>query len=285
MVTRTPSRGRFWGLLAGYADPLALVRDFSRYRELLVEFTRVEFASRYQGTQLGVLWGVVSPLLTLAVYTFVFTVVFKPTWAGAGDGFLDYALILFTGIVCFEVFSGCVTRAPRLVSENAAFVKKVVFPLEILPVAILFSVVLESLMSLGLVAVGGLIAHGPPSPAILLAPLGYPPLIMLTLGLAWGLSVVGVFLRDVGNVVGVLTQLYFFATPILYPLSAVPEPYRTFLGLNPMHAVIDHFRRTILFGQTPDWPALGLATAVSALVMLAGYAFFMTAKRLFADVV
>lgn len=286
MVVRRPRAGSFWsGLLAGLS-PVAFARHFWRRREILATFARIEFLSRYHGAQLGLLWGLVSPLATLAVYTFVFSVVFKPTWAGGGEGgVMGYALILFTGLAVFEVFAGCVNRTPRLLSENVNFIKKVLFPLEILPVGILCAAVLESCVSLALVALGVLLTTGSLSWTIVFAPLAYLPLLMLTLGVCWFLAPVGVFLKDLGNIVGVVVQLYFFATPILYPLSAVPEPYRRLLALNPLHPVVDHLRRTILWGQMPDWPALAWVTVASAMVMLAGYAFFASVKRLFADAV
>ncbi|HML60131.1 MAG TPA: ABC transporter permease [Solidesulfovibrio sp.] len=286
MVVRRPRPGSFWsGLLAGLS-PVAFARHFWKRREVLATFARIEFLSRYHGAQLGVLWGLVSPLATLAVYTFVFSVVFKPSWAGGGQGGVaGYALILFTGLAVFEVFAGCVNRTPRLLSENVNFIKKVLFPLEILPVGILCAAAMESLVSLALVALGVLATTGTLHWTILLAPLAYPPLCMLTLGVCWLLAPVGVFLKDLGNMVGVIVQLYFFATPILYPLTAVPEPYRSLLALNPLHPVVDHLRRTILWGQMPDWAALGWVTLASAAVMLVGYAFFSSVKRLFADAV
>lgn len=286
MVVRRPRPGSFWSDLGSGLSPVAFVRRLWKLREVLATFARIEFLSRYQGAQLGLLWGLVSPLATLAVYTFVFSVVFKPSWAGGGPGGVaGYALILFTGLAVFEVFAGCVNRTPRLLSENVNFIKKVLFPLEILPVGILCAAALESLISLALVALGVLATTGTLSWTILLAPLAYPALVMFTLGVCWLLAPVGVFLKDLGNIVMVVVQLYFFATPILYPLSAVPEPYRRLLALNPLHPIVDHLRRTIIWGQLPDWTALGLVTLASAGIMLAGYAFFTSVKRLFADAV
>ena len=286
MVVRRPRAGSLWsGLLAGIS-PVAFVRAFWHRREVLSTFARIEFASRYHGAQLGVLWSLVSPLATLAVYTFVFSVVFKPSWAGGGDGGVaGYALILFAGLSAFEVFAASLNRAPRILSENVNFIKKVLFPLEILPVGVILAAVLESLVSLALVALGVLVTTGRLPATALLAPLAYLPLTMLTLGMCWVLAPVGVFLKDLGNIVGVGVQLLFFATPILYPLAAVPEPYRGLLALNPLHPVVDHLRRTIIYGQMPDWSALGWVSLASAGAMLAGYAFFINIKRLFADAV
>ena len=286
MVVRRPRVGSLWsGLLAGLS-PVAFGRAFCRRREVLATFARIEFASRYHGAQLGVLWSLMSPLATLAVYTFVFSVVFKPSWAGGGDGGVaGYALILFAGLSAFEVFAASLNRAPRLLSENVNFIKKVLFPLEILPVGVILAAVLESFVSLALVAAGVLVTTGRLPATAILAPLAYLPLAMLTLGMCWLLAPVGVFLKDLGNIVGVAVQLLFFATPILYPLSAVPEPYRGLLTLNPLHPVVDHLRRTIIYGQMPDWAALGWVTLACAAVMLVGYAFFINIKRLFADAV
>lgn len=288
MVVRRPRAGSLWlGLASGF-DPVAFGRYFWRHRELLAAFSRIEFRTRYQGAQLGVLWSVFTPLLTLAVYTFVFSVVFKPVWAGGSGkdgGFLGYALILFTGLSAFEVFAGCVNRMPRLLSENVTFIKKVLFPLEILPVSILATSVAESLVSLALVALGVLATTGSLPWTALFAPLAYAPLAMLTLGACWLLAPIGVFLKDLDKMVAVAVQLYFFATPVLYPLEAVPEPYRQLLALNPLHPVVDHLRRTILWGQMPDWTALGIVTAAAAVAMFAGYAFFRAIKRFFPDVV
>ncbi|MEA4858635.1 ABC transporter permease [Solidesulfovibrio sp.] len=284
MVVRRPRPGSWWSGLAAGLSPVAFARHFWKLREVLATFARIEFLSRYHGAQLGLLWGLVSPLATLAVYTFVFSVVFKPSWAGGGEGGVaGYALILFTGLAVFEVFAGCVNRTPRLLSENVNFIKKVLFPLEILPVGILCAAVMESALSLLLVVLGVLVTTGTVHWTIVLAPLAYPALAMLTLGVCWFLAPVGVFLKDLGNIVGVAVQLYFFATPILYPLTAVPEPFRKLLALNPLHPVVDHLRRCLIFGQAPDWAALGWVTAACAAIMLAGYAFFASVKRLFAD--
>ena len=211
MVVRRPRAGSLWsGLLAGI-NPVAFVRAFWRRREVLSTFARIEFASRYHGAQLGVLWSLVSPLATLTVYTFVFSVVFKPSWAGGGDGGVaGYALILFAGLSAFEVFAASLNRAPRILSENVNFIKKVLFPLEILPVGVILAAVLESLVSLALVALGVLVTTGRLPATAFFAPLAYLPLTMLTLGMCWLLAPVGVFLKDLGNIVGVGVQLLFF---------------------------------------------------------------------------
>ncbi|WP_243361193.1 ABC transporter permease [Fundidesulfovibrio terrae] len=267
------------------ASPLGVFVHFLRCRELLREFTRLEFSGRYQGTMLGPLWSLITPLVTLGVYTFVFSAVFKTSWSGAGQGgVMEFALSLLTGLACFEVVSGAASRGALVMSENVNFVKKVVFPLEVLPVSVALALTVQSLLSLGLVCAARLATGAGLPETALLAPLGYVPLALLAAGLGLWLAPVGVAAKDVGHMITAFMQLYFFLTPIVYPLSAVPDRYRPLLALNPLHVVIEHFRRTLLWGLEPDWTALGLTTAFSAVFLLAGFAWFMQLKKVFADV-
>ena len=267
------------------ASPLGLLSHFVRCRELLREFTRLEFSGRYQGTMLGPLWNMITPLVTLGVYTFVFSAVFKTSWSGSGrGGVLEFALSLLTGLACFEVVSGAAARGATVMAENVNFVKKVVFPLEVLPVSVALSLSVQSLLSLGLVCAARLATGAGLPETAMLAPLGYVPLVLLAAGLGLWLAPVGVASKDVGHVIMAFMQLYFFLTPIVYPLSAVPERYQPILALNPLHVVIEHFRRTILWGQAPDWTALGLVTLFSLVFLLLGFAWFMQLKKVFADV-
>ena len=268
------------------ASPLRVVAHFWSRRELLKEFTRLEFTGRYQGTQLGLLWGLITPLITLGVYTFVFSAVFKTSWSGAGSsgGVLEFALTLFTGLACFEVVAGAAARGAVLMSENVNFVKKVVFPLEILPASVALALAIQSMVSLLLVVLARL-ATGDGLPATaFLAPLGYVPLTALAVGLGLWLAPVGVAVKDASQAITALMQLFFFVTPIVYPLAAVPERFQWILALNPLHLIIDHFRRTLLWGQAPDWGSLGAVTLFAFVFLLAGYAWFMQLKKVFADV-
>jgi lipopolysaccharide transport system permease protein len=269
-----------------YASPWRLVLHFVECKELIWQFTLREVQGRYRGSNLGILWALINPLLMLMVYTFVFSVIFKARWGVSGsESFMDFALILFSGIIAFNVFSECVTRAPVLIISNPNYVKKVVFPLEILPVSVLGSAVIHSLMSLGIVLAGLLLSTGKLHWTLLYLPLVYLPLAALTLGLSWLLASLGVFIRDIGNFIGVAITLLLFLTPILYPMSAVPESIRPIFQLNPLSVIVEDFRRVVMWGQPPDWIWLGGVTLVSGLVMLGGYMWFMKIKRAFADVI
>ena len=269
-----------------YAHPWRFVLHFVERRGLIWQFILREVQQRYRGSYLGILWAMITPLLRLIVYSFVFSVIFKRRWAGSEpETFMEFALILFSGLIAFSMFSECATRAPRLIIGNRNYVKKVVFPLEILPVSAVGSAFIHSLISLGIVVAGLLISSGKLHWTLLYLPLVYLPLIAFALGVSWLLASLGVFVRDIGNFVGVVVQLLFFLTPVFYPISAVPAAVRPLWRLNPLGTIIENFRQVVIWGLPPDWLWLGVATLFSGLVMLGGYMWFMKIKRAFADVI
>ena len=269
-----------------YAHPWRFVLHFAERRGLIWQFILREVQQRYRGSYLGILWAMITPLLTLVIYTFVFSVIFKARWRGSeSESFMDFALTLFSGLLAFNVFSECATRAPRLIVGNPNYVKKVVFPLEILAVSVVGSAFIHSLISLGLVLAGLLISSGKLHWTLLYLPLVYLPLVAFTLGVSWLLASLGVFVRDVHNFVGVAVQLLFFLTDIFYPISAVPAALQPLFWLNPLAVIVENFRRVVIWGLPPDWLWLGVVTLLSGLVMLGGYMWFMKIKRAFADVI
>lgn len=270
-----------------YANPVEMVRHLWQHRELIGQFTKREVLGRYKGSFLGVVWSFVTPLLMLAIYTFVFSVIFKARWGNnlSDNSQSGFALTLFTGLIAFNVFSECLNRAPGLIISNPNYVKKVVFPLEILPVSVLGSAMVNSLFSLVILLIANLIFHGAVPWTIIFLPLMYLPLALLCLGLGWFLASLGVFIRDIGHLIGVVIQVLFFMTPIFYPVEALPERLRFVIYLNPLTFIINHFRRVILWGQMPDWVEFGLITVLTGLVCILGYVWFMKSKKTFADVV
>jgi homopolymeric O-antigen transport system permease protein len=233
---------------------------------------------------LGLTWSVVTPLLSLAVYTFVFSVVFRARWGAGAEHTGQFALILFAGLLTYGVFSECVNRAPGLVLQHVAYVRKVVFPLEILPWVALVGAVFNAAVG-GLVLFAGfLVVHGPPPATCLVVPLLLIPLCLLTLGAAWLLSSVGVYLRDLGMIVPVLTMALLFLSPIFFPASAVPEPYRTLMSLNPVTPAVEGVRAVLFFGEWPRWREWGISLAISGTACWLGFAWFVNTRRGFADV-
>jgi lipopolysaccharide transport system permease protein len=274
------------GSVAGHLEPIRMLRNLWRHRDLVRRLTAQEVAQRYRGSYLGIVWSFITPILMLSVYAFVFSIVFQARW-GAGAGAArpgEFALTLFAGLIPFGVFSEVINRAPSIVLNMPNYVKKVVFPLEVLPVVAVGSAVVHSLISAAILLLADLVFLGSMSPTVVLLPLAYLPLVFLTLGLAWLLASLGVYVRDIGQVVSVITQVLFFLSPIFYPVSAVPEKLRFILYANPMTAILNEFRRTMLWGAAPAWGVwAGLMTG-TAMVALLGYAWFMQTKKGFADV-
>ena len=269
-----------------HLNPLKMARNLWSHRELIGQFTKRQVLQRYKGSYLGVVWSFATPLALLTVYTFVFSVIFKARWEGAiTDSHAEFALALFAGLIAFNVFSESTLAAPGLIISNPNYVKKVVFPLEILPVSALGAAVINSLFSLLILLLGGLLIIGRIPLTLVYLPLMYLPLLLLCLGLGWFFASLGVFIRDIGPVLQVVVQILFFLTPIFYPISAIPERFRMFIYLNPLTFIVNHFRRVALFGQSPDWLEFLGMTAATAVVCLLGYVWFMKSKKTFADVV
>jgi lipopolysaccharide transport system permease protein len=262
-----------------------MARNLWGHRELIRQFSWREVAGRYKGSFLGLLWSFITPLVMLLIYTFVFGVIFQSRWPQARTGSLnEFAVILFAGLLTFNIFSECVTRAPTLIVGVPNYVKKVVFPLEILPVSTLGAALFHAGISLLIMLGAHLLLGGVLSWTILLLPVVLAPLLLLVLGLGWFLASLGVFVRDLGNAIGLLVQVLFFLTPIFYTAESVPEPFRSVLQLNPLTSVVENVRRVALWGEQPAWGALGVGLLLSGLALVLGYAWFMQTRKAFADV-
>jgi len=273
------SVGRFF-------NPVRIVAHLWKYRDLIRQLTWREVVGRYKGSFIGLGWSFIQPLVMLCVYTFVFSVIFQARWGvEAGEGKAAFALALFMGLITFSIFSEVVNAAPSLVLGNANYVKKVVFPLEILPVVRLFSAFINAVFSLGVLLAGILVVNHFIHWTALLLPLIWLPMMMFTLGCGYFLASLGVFVRDIGTAIGVLTTMLFFLTPIFYPISAVPERFRFFFRINPMAVFVEDARRVVLWGLSPDWPWFFFDMALSGAVLIFGFVWFMKSKKAFADVI
>lgn len=268
------------------AGPGALLAEPWRQRQLLATLVRREVAARYRGSLFGNLWALFTPLLMLAVYTFVFSVVFNARWGAGSTGGsrTEFALVLFAGLMVFNFFAECFTRAPRLVLENANYVKKVVFPLHLLPWVSLGAALVNLTVSLAVWLLFYVLVNGLPPPTLLLLPLVLLPLVLLVAGLSWALAALGVYLRDLAQLVGLLSTVLLFLSPIFYPIEALPEHYRTLLHLNPLTGIIGQVRDVLYWGQWPGLTALALNLAVGAMVAWGGFYLFQKTRKGFADV-
>jgi lipopolysaccharide transport system permease protein len=272
--------------VSGYFNPIRIPMHLWKYRDLIRQLTWREVVGRYKGSFIGLGWSFIQPLAMLCVYTFVFSVIFKVRWGvETGEGKAFFALALFIGLITFNVFSETVNSAPSLVLGNANYVKKVVFPLEVLPLVRLFSTLINAVFSLGVLFAGILIINHFIHWTALLLPVVWLPMILFTLGCSYFLASLGVFARDIGTVVGVVTTMLFFLTPIFYPISAVPEPFRIFCRINPIAIFVEDARRVVLWGQLPDWPLFVFGMTLSLVVVILGFVWFMKSKKAFADVI
>lgn len=265
---------------------LALGKSLWRNRQLIVQMTKREVVGRYKGSAMGMAWSFFSPVFMLVVYTFVFSEIFKSRWGGIGgdDSKTQFAVVLFVGMIVLSLFSEVLNRAPGLILSNVNYVKKVVFPIEILPVIAMGAALFHSIISLGVLLAAFALFNGYLHWTAVFTPLVLLPLIIITLGLAWMLASLGVFLRDVGQTIGIITTVLMFLSPVFYPMTAVPERFRPFIMANPLTFIIEQAREVLIWGHLPEWSGLGIYTLAATAVAWAGYAWFQTTRKGFADV-
>lgn len=265
-------------------SPREMVASLWRHRELVYASAKREVLGRYRGSALGLLWSFFNPIFMLAVYTFVFSEVFKARWNPGSESKTEFALALFAGLIIFNLFSECVNRAPNLVLYNPNYVKKVLYPLEILPFVAFLSGLYHALVSLAVWMVAYLIFFGIPHPTVLLLPLIIVPFGLFIMGVSWGLASLGVFLRDVSQFIGVLTMVLMFLSPVFYPVSSLPENYRHILYINPLTIVIEQTRDILFWGKLPSVTSMLIYWVGAIAIAWLGFAWFQKTRRGFADV-
>jgi len=263
--------------------PNALVRALWTYRHLIVSLSAREVAARYRGSLLGMLWALFTPLLLLTVYTFVFGFVYRARWGDMEGGGVTFALVLFAGLNVFHLMAEALSRAPHAVLGTPAYVKKVVFPLEVLPCVPVAAAVFQAGVGFALLFLALAVHQGLPVTALLL-PVVLAPLVILLLGLSWFLAALGVYVRDVPHIMGMALTVALFLSPVFYPLSALSEPWRTLLLANPLTLMVEETRAVLIFGRLPQWDALAAYLVVALLVCGLGFAWFQKTRKGFADV-
>ncbi|QBP73982.1 ABC transporter permease [Herbaspirillum huttiense] len=266
-------------------SPLALLRSLVRHRGLLVQMTKREVVGRYKGSALGVAWSFFNPIFMLVVYTIVFSQIFKSRWGSGGDeSQTQFAVVLFVGMIVLNLFSEVINRAPHLIVQNVNFVKKVVFPLEILPLVSLGAAVFHGLISLSVLLLAFVTFNGFLHWTLVFTPLVLLPFLLVIAGLTWTLAALGVFLRDLGQTVAIATTVLTFLSPVFYPVDAVPGKLRTLIMLNPLTFIIEQARNVLIWGRLPDWTGLAIYLLASMVLAWLGYACFQKSRKGFADV-
>ncbi len=269
----------------GIYQPFAFLHSGWKHRELIRRLAWRKIELRYRGSFLGFFWTIINPLLLLCVYTFVFSFVFKAKWGGAEAGTAEFSLFLFSGIILYSVFAECVNEAPNLMLQNSVFVKQHLFPLETLPWVSLAATLFNFAVGLGVLAVFHFFVLGVPPMSSLYLPLILLPVVLMTLGATWLLASLGVFLRDISQVVGVVTTALLFLSPIFYPASRIPEHLRSTYFLNPFARIIEMSKGVLFRDVAPEWLPLASLCLGGWLAAWVGYVWFMKSKQGFADVV
>lgn len=264
----------------------SLAGSLWRNRQLILQMSKREVVGRYKGSVFGLTWSFFNPVLMLTVYTFVFSEIFKSRWGGIGgdDTKTQFAVVLFVGMIVLNLFSEVLNRAPSLILSNVNYVKKVVFPIEILPVVTLCAALFHSFISSAVLVIAFAIFNGYLNWTIVFIPLIFFPLILVTLGLAWMFASLGVYLRDVGQTVIILTTILMFLSPVFYPVNSVPEGFRSFIMANPLTFIIEQAREVLIWGHLPNWSGLAFYTLMALIMLWAGYAWFQKTRKGFADV-
>lgn len=279
--------------------PHRLLRSLFTHRHLLMQFLRRDLAQRYEGSVVGVAWSLLLPLVMLAVYVFVFGVVFGPgtvrgaaAEAGAGAGaaaaspLAEIGLTLFSGMIAHALLTDCLVRAPQCVLSQPSYVKRIVFPLEVLPLTVVGSAYVQFLISWGVLVAAALWWSGGAAAGwmMLLGPVVVLPLVLMGAGIALALSALTVYLRDVAQVAPMVATVLMFLSPVFYPVERLPVALQDWIALSPLTVPIEALRAVTLHGVWPEPTAFGLHLLVSAAVLVLGWALFQATRRGFADV-
>ena len=252
--------------------------------DLIFSFAKRDLLGRYKGSALGIAWAVLTPVVMIAIFTFIFAGIFGARF-GAGDSHWDYALYLFCGLLPWTMFQETVQQSSNTIVTNANLVKRVVFPLETLPAAQAFAALGNQLFAtIALLIATIAIRHNLQLTALWL-PVLLIPQLLLTLGAAWLIASLGVFLRDIAQGITLLLMAWMYLTPIIYPESIVPERFRWFIGINPFTSLVRSYRRVFLDGLAPDWLGLLYFTVVALVIFVFGYWWFARTRKNFADVI
>jgi lipopolysaccharide transport system permease protein len=252
--------------------------------DLIISLSRRELAARYRGSALGLIWAILTPVVMIAIFTIIFAGIFKAKF-GVNSSQWDYALYLFCGLLPWNAFQETLQLSANTIVSHANLVKRVVFPLETLPVSLALAAIANQLFGTAALILAVLILRHETNPTILFLPVLLIPQLIATLGAAWLLASLGVFVRDIVQGVTLLLMAWMYLTPIIYPESLVPDRYRTVINLNPFTALVRNYRRIILEGSTPDWRGLAYFGIFASVVFVFGYWWFARTRKNFADVI
>lgn len=263
--------------------------DLIKNKFLILELSKRDILSSYKGTIVGIAWTLINSLVMLAIYTFLFSFIFKTRWSGEAIGESDsmvcFSMVLFSGLIIYNFFIEILTRSPLIIIGNVNFVKKLVFPLHILAYVVIFRALFNFCINFFVLIVGNLIISGNFHVTSLLFPFILLPLIFYSLGIVWLVSSLGVYLRDITYIIQSLTTCLLFLSPVFFPITVVPEKIRFLMYLNPLTIFIEQFRKIFIYGHNIQGYGLLVHLVLGFSVMYFGYFVFANLRKGFADVI
>ncbi len=266
-------------------NPMASYIGLVRNGKLIYELTKRDVTGRYRGSVVGVLWAFLTPLLMLAIYSFVFGYIFKSRWTAVEMDNVGFPIVLFVGLIFSNFLSECLARAPILVTSNPNYVKKVVFPLEILPWVAVGTALFHALVGVLVLILAMLLTGTQMVGTVVLLPFLFLLFVPMVAGMSWFLAAMGVYFRDLQQIMAVLATALVFLAPVFYPRSLLPEQYRWLLSINPLTFMVESARGLILWGKVPEMSAVAVYLLASMAVAWMGWIAFQVTRRGFADVI
>jgi len=267
-------------------SPFAMMCSVWTHRTLIKQLTKREISGRYRGSVLGLAWSFFNPLLMLSIYTFVFSFIFNARWGvNQQEGQVEFALILFIGLIIHSLLAEVISSAPTQILHNTNYVKKVVFPLEILSIVSVATAIFHAVVGFLVLLLAITIFSGTPTHLAILAPLTVLPTIPLLLGLSWIFASLGVYVRDIAQLIGLAITALLFLAPVFYPMSVVPVKLQKIIVFNPITVPVTNTRNVLLFGVYPDWVSLAFYSLASVLICCLGFWWFQSSRKGFSDVI
>lgn len=261
-----------------------LLQSLYFHKQLILKLAQREIFTRYQSSLLGIGWAFVTPVITLLVYTIFFSIFLKARWAGFENGYADYALVLFIGLLIHSLFTECLSRAPHLILLQPNYVKKVVSPIELFPCVAMISSLFHLAIGFTILVLAQLIINHWLSWTIVFLPILFTPFIILMLGFMWFLSALGIYMRDISQIITHITMIALFMSPVFYPLSNLPASVQPWLYVNPLTFIVEQARQIFFHAAYPDWSGIGIYFFVSILTAYIGLWWFQRTREGFADV-
>ncbi len=262
------------------------VKEIFSNIKLLVSLVKREISLKYKGSIGGSAWAILMPLCMLVIYTFVFSHIFKAKWGAQGYDApkSEFALILFIGIIAYNFFSECITRSPTIITSNPNYVKKVVFPLGILPIVYVLSAFFNMVLTIFIWLVGYIVISGMPHLTLIYLPLVILPLLIFSLGTSYLLASLGTYIKDINQLTGLIATALMFLSPIFYPISAIPEAFRSIMQINPLTPAVEEMRSVMYFGNSISWELFLKSLLISVVFFILSFVFYSKTKKGFADV-